>query len=296
MTMDKQIYCGNCGNNNPEKNNFCFNCGSKLDKLESGTSIEQTSKNNKFNDIETFLNDLIKYGGFITIVENDFYVQFMSGKGNDIVFEAVSRANLSKVGNKDNEFKSIGFSSSIVGNYRKTINSNKIIIKELIVEIRNIFFSIYGIQLSNYQINYEIYYNKDNKKTSYLNNNSENTTNSGVNYGLLIIVVVAIIIGYYSFENNNGEDSESQKEVVHNSSFDASVFQVERYLKKEYLKDPDSYQSISWSAVQQVNNNSQYKYYVRHKFRAKNGFGGYAIEEMIFYLDEQGFVVSTTDL
>ena len=34
---------------------------------------------------------------------------------------------------------------------------------------------------------------------------------------------------------------------------------------------------------------------VRHKFRAKNGFGGYNVENKVFYLDSQGVVVDYRD-
>jgi len=45
-----------------------------------------------------------------------------------------------------------------------------------------------------------------------------------------------------------------------------------------------------------VSGNSYYKYWVRHKYRAKNSFGGYVIENKIFYLDEQGNVVGEKDV
>lgn len=92
------------------------------------------------------------------------------------------------------------------------------------------------------------------------------------------------------------DDKQTEGNKVINSSWDASVWQVERYLKKEYLKDPSSYESISWSKVFTEQNNPNFKYYVRHKYRAKNSFGGYAIEEKIFFLDSNGKVVDTQDI
>jgi hypothetical protein len=77
------------------------------------------------------------------------------------------------------------------------------------------------------------------------------------------------------------------REVVENSAWDASVRQVERYLKQN-LKDPDSYQSIEWSKVVKTDGGG---FMVRHKYRAKNGFGGYTIEEQVFILDAQGNVL-----
>lgn len=43
--------------------------------------------------------------------------------------------------------------------------------------------------------------------------------------------------------------SEQNEEIVRNSGFDASVWQVKNYLKKEYLLDPRSYEGIEWGAV-----------------------------------------------
>lgn len=40
--------------------------------------------------------------------------------------------------------------------------------------------------------------------------------------------------------------------------------------KQQNLKNPDSYQGIDWSPVESLGNN----YAVRHKYRAKNSFGG----------------------
>ena len=78
---------------------------------------------------------------------------------------------------------------------------------------------------------------------------------------------------------------------IENSEWDGSVAQVKQYLKRN-LKDPDSYEGIEWSKVTKVGN--QYK--VRHKYRAKNSFGGYVIEEFIFTLNEDGNVISKKNL
>lgn len=59
---------------------------------------------------------------------------------------------------------------------------------------------------------------------------------------------------------------------------------------RETLKDPTSYQDIEWSPSW-VNSNGQY--YIRHKYRAKNSFGGYVVEEKIFYLDKNQSLLST---
>ena len=37
-------------------------------------------------------------------------------------------------------------------------------------------------------------------------------------------------------------------------------------------------------------------FYVRHKYRAKNGFGGYVVANQLFHLDFSGNVVDVKDL
>jgi len=100
-------------------------------------------------------------------------------------------------------------------------------------------------------------------------------------------VVVLLVWAFGGFEPSDGPK-------VKNSSLDASVHQVETFLKKN-LNDPDSYESIEWSALNE-SKNSWHKYWVRHKYRAKNGYGGYVIENQIFYLDEEGHVLDYKDV
>jgi hypothetical protein len=89
--------------------------------------------------------------------------------------------------------------------------------------------------------------------------------------------------------DGDGTASSSPRAVVTNSAWDGSVWQVERYLKRELLKDPDSYQSIEWSQVRKTEGGG---YMVRHKFRARNSFGGYVVSSYGFVLDSNGTVVS----
>ena len=99
------------------------------------------------------------------------------------------------------------------------------------------------------------------------------------------MIVISVI--YVVFDDGSSSFDENP---VTNSGLDASVYQVEQFLY-DNLKDPDSYDPIEWSAVQKTKNG----YYVRHKYRARNGFGGMNIENKIFYLDENGNVIRYTD-
>ena len=103
----------------------------------------------------------------------------------------------------------------------------------------------------------------------------------------IIILAILFIIGSIpAFQ----DDDYNASQQVSNSAYDGSVQSVRSYLKKT-LKDPDSYQSIEWSSVQKEGDG----YFVRHKYRAKNSFGGYVIENKIFYLDSYGNVIGSTN-
>ena len=111
-------------------------------------------------------------------------------------------------------------------------------------------------------------------------------------FGKLIKWVLGIALGIYLVSLIfYSEDSDYDSEV-RNSGLNSSVWQVERYLKNN-LKDPDSYESIEWSAVNEMENGNGY--YVRHKYRAKNSFGGYVIENKVFFLDSDGNVTYSVD-
>ncbi len=78
---------------------------------------------------------------------------------------------------------------------------------------------------------------------------------------------------------------------VKNNKWNGGVKQVEDYLERT-LRDPNSYESIEWSEVKRKDDG----YYVRHKYRAKNGLGGYVVANQLFHLDFNGDVVDVKDL
>lgn len=79
------------------------------------------------------------------------------------------------------------------------------------------------------------------------------------------------------------EEEINRRVYVGNDEYDGSVKQVVTYLR-ENLKDPRSYESISWSKVMHKDN----YYLVRHKYRAKNSLGSYGVENKLFYIDLYG--------
>lgn len=77
---------------------------------------------------------------------------------------------------------------------------------------------------------------------------------------------------------------------VRNSKWDGSVAQVKWHLEK-VLKDPDSLEFIEWSPV--VTDGEDFG--VRVKYRAKNSFGGYVIENKLVLMDPEGDVIRMQD-
>ncbi|MDR6564228.1 MULTISPECIES: hypothetical protein [unclassified Arcicella] len=93
---------------------------------------------------------------------------------------------------------------------------------------------------------------------------------------------------YYQIRKDVKEQRKKldNKPKIENSPWDGSVYQVKNYLNKT-LKDPESYKGIEWGEVAKKED----FYFVRHKYRAKNSFGGYVIETYIFKLDDNGVVI-----
>lgn len=115
------------------------------------------------------------------------------------------------------------------------------------------------------------------------------TGGCGLVIGWLIIAFFLMMLAGSFIGRNDPSTRAERLEPVSNSAWDGSVYQVERYLK-DTLKDPDSYQSIDWGKVLKTPDNH---FKVRHTYRARNGFGGYVVEEKVFTLDSTGRVISS---
>lgn len=96
---------------------------------------------------------------------------------------------------------------------------------------------------------------------------------------------------YRSKQSESSTPTTVSSVEVKNNNWNGGVKQVEDYLERT-LRDPDSYESIEWSEVKEKSDG----YYVRHKYRAKNGFGGYVVANQLFHLDFSGNVVGVKDL
>lgn len=119
-----------------------------------------------------------------------------------------------------------------------------------------------------------------------------------------LLGVLAVLLPWWAYQEMWGASAKrrqseaslgaalaTQRAVVFNSGLDGSVFQVERYLRAT-LKDPASLEFVEWSPVVSGPNND---FEVRVKYRAKNGFGGYAVEQKLFRLDASGSVVAVSN-
>lgn len=103
--------------------------------------------------------------------------------------------------------------------------------------------------------------------------------------GGLILIGVSIL-GYAGWVMRGPSTvAKVAKEIVYNSGIDGSVRQAEQHIKGQ-LKDPASYEAIEWSKVVKI----PAGYAVRVKYRAKNSFGGYVIEQKMVTLDVAGNV------
>jgi len=80
-------------------------------------------------------------------------------------------------------------------------------------------------------------------------------------------------------------------EIVRNSPLNGSVRQVKDWMEKN-LKDPDSVEYIEWSPVQKMAD----RFVVRCKYRAKNSFGGFVIENKLFKMDLNGNIFDVQDI
>ncbi len=130
----------------------------------------------------------------------------------------------------------------------------------------------------------------------------EQQAQKGCTIGCLSIIVIffaLFLFGVFSSPSTSSSDStrrrksstSSSREVVENSGWDGSVLQVKSWLKSN-LKDPGSLEFVEWSAVQKTSDGG---FMVRVKYRAKNSFGGYVVENKIFYLNSNGSIKSEID-
>ena len=109
---------------------------------------------------------------------------------------------------------------------------------------------------------------------------------------LMPFFIIAILGGGGGSSSTESSSASSTDALAENSAWDGSVYYVKEYLKST-LKDPDSYASTEWRTVRKLDDGN---FKVRHKFRAKNSFGGYSIENHIYVYTSSGKIISDTKL
>ena len=114
-----------------------------------------------------------------------------------------------------------------------------------------------------------------------------------INIICISFCVVMFVLLFILTNTTEKPSVEEKKEIVSNSEWDGSVKQVEEYLKNT-LNDPKSYDPVEWGTV--VRNPDVGWFIVRHKYRAKNVFGGVITMHQIFTLDSLGVVISVSDI
>lgn len=108
-------------------------------------------------------------------------------------------------------------------------------------------------------------------------------------YGCLILIgIVAFLLIGMNVCNN--DLPMSPQEEAHQKELQLVRNSVTKYLR-ENLKDPKSYEEIEWSEIAHRDG----KLIVRHKYRAKNSFGGFVIDNKVFFLTSLGTVENVID-
>lgn len=238
-----------------------------------------------------------------------FFCQFYKNSIDEpFCFEALSHYFDDKVkSNLKKPFFELGFSLQVDENYSKKIFLNSTTdITNVCNEVELIFETLYKVSPDHPyyfddQIELLIAQNEKSNKTVQTQNSNDKTNESFkfpkiTGWGWFFIALL-IYSCYINFFDSNSSKKKHASEKVYNSEWDASVLQVTQYLKAN-LNDPDSYQSISWSEVIELSKTKEIgfaSFAVRHKYRAKNSFGGYVVEEKYFKLDYEGNIVSVTD-
>jgi hypothetical protein len=153
--MENKIFCGQCGTANPFESNFCYSCGQKLVKAYSnlGSNEPKREIGSEFNDVQVLLQKLLRSNGFFTITIDDYYVQFSNNLEEQILFcDAVSENYLPTLGDKQKEFKKIGYKLEPGSNYIKILPHDDFDMYTVIDEVKTIFENIYKIKFAKYEM------------------------------------------------------------------------------------------------------------------------------------------------
>ena len=112
--------------------------------------------------------------------------------------------------------------------------------------------------------------------------------------GPIFFIVIIILAAMGLFFISNKGDNTSHRSSTQNSPRGLSVSAAKRYVKrhlKDSLKDPSSLEIMHWDIMETADRGA----FVRVKYRAKNGFGGYDVYTQIFTLSSNGEILKDND-
>lgn len=111
-------------------------------------------------------------------------------------------------------------------------------------------------------------------------------------------LIILLVTYYYIFVYPIVKEQEKNRIYPSNNyqpvqnAWDGSMSPAVEWLKNN-LKDYSSYESIEWSNVKQTTDKDGNNIYmVKNKYRAKNSFGAYDIQESIFFIDKNGSIIN----
>lgn len=118
-------------------------------------------------------------------------------------------------------------------------------------------------------------------------------------FGLLVIFGLIVNAGIIETTPSSSlpAAAKTERAIVFNNPWNGSVSQVVQYLQKA-LNDPGSLEVIEWSKVTKITDKKgqPFLFMVRCKYRAKNYYGGYVVQDKLFEIDRKGNITKEIDI
>jgi len=276
MEIEKQIFCGKCGVQNPILNNFCFKCGNKINEPVQPLSVEKKlaekkvaikkiiTPNTVYTELNKYLVKLIKTSGHFNLKIDIYNIEFLKASDNSTIYIVLglmkyySAEQRKILLNNSYEVVDFKFNKSIV---LTDINTS---IEEIILEAKNLFENILQINNIN-EFQFSGNFPESAKKNIA---KKESAKISGKAIFFLIVIGMALI-GYCTQSPEERAADREKKEIESKfDSWDGSHIKLVQYVKPR-LRDPNSFGHVETTYIDKGD-----KVFVTMQFRCKNGFGG----------------------